>query len=74
MPGSGLDSNAPRKIPLYLAVGTLDSLLSCAQETAASLQNLGHPVTYKELAGKGHGGFFVELTTEIWSFLSAYSL
>ncbi|MFH1176758.1 MAG: hypothetical protein V1750_05070, partial [Acidobacteriota bacterium] len=74
MPGSGLISGAPRKIPVQLVIGDGDSLLNAARQTRDDLQAAGHLVDYQEIAGHGHCCYLASLNPEIWAFFAGNPL
>ena len=73
LPGQ-LVPNAARQLPVYIIIGGNDSLLGPARDTRDRLLSAGHPVMYEELAGVGHCCYQFNKNSEIWSFLSQYTL
>lgn len=57
LPGSPLVSQAARKIPVMLQVGTNDFAISGARSTSTQLMNAGFPATLNEIQGAGHVPF-----------------
>ncbi|MEO7109171.1 MAG: hypothetical protein ABI183_01930 [Polyangiaceae bacterium] len=47
-------TDAARKIPVSIQIGTADSLLSTAQAAKTLLMNNGNPLDYHEITGAGH--------------------
>jgi len=54
LPGSGLVTQAVRKIPVAMQIGTLDSAISGARATRDELLANRNPVDYHEVSGAGH--------------------
>lgn len=73
-PGSGLVAGASRRIPVFMLIGTEDSLLGPARQTRDQLQAAGHPLQYEELPGVGHCCYQYTKNTEILDFLFQYTL
>ncbi len=57
LPGGPLVTQAARKIPVALQIGTNDPGLSGAQATRTELQQNGNPIQYNEIQGAGHVPF-----------------
>jgi polyhydroxybutyrate depolymerase len=55
--GSGYVTNAARKIPFALQIGTNDYGIGQARAAKAALEAAGHPLQYKEISGAGHSPF-----------------
>ena len=71
--GASLIQSAPRKIPVWLTIGTNDGLVGAARQTESALRAAGHDVDYTELPGVGHGGWKTSETARALEFLLSRS-
>jgi hypothetical protein len=74
MPGSGLVSGAPRRIPVDLLIGSEDYGIDNARATQAELTAAGFELRYEEIPGWGHCCFQSDRAAGIWTWLSARPL
>ena len=70
--GGALIQSAARRTPVYLAIGTQDSLLNAARSTRDQLNQAGHDVLFEEMPGVGHGGWQSSKTNTALSFILGY--
>ena len=71
-------SAAERRIPFLIRAGTDDEVFALrdVKATAKGLSELGFPVEFRELAGRGHNYYRVaaELNEEVWRFFIRHEL
>jgi poly(3-hydroxybutyrate) depolymerase len=69
---------AKRKIPVWMAIGTLDEFFSIrsVRDTEAALRRAGHPVEVVVIKGHHHsyGDVSARVNREAWAFLSPFQL
>jgi polyhydroxybutyrate depolymerase len=63
LPGSSLITDATRKIPIAITIGSNDYAISLARQTRTELENNSFEVRYEEITGAGHTPFPGNSTT-----------